>query len=386
VHRLRVGIVGIGQTKFGKLSDSSSRELVADAFKEALADAGLARKDISTLIVCSGTHYDKQRSPAGIMAEYLGVNPTPTFHVEAACASSGVGVRVGWSMIQAGLHDIVAVVGFQKMMELDAAEVQDVMSRSGDVMWESPFGPTMPAYYAMHARAHMKRYGTTEEQLALVSVKNHKYGAKNPYAMFQKELTVEDVLKSRVVASPLKLYDCCANADGATCVILAREKLARKFTDAPVWVAGLGLASSPMSLTSRSEFASFQCTVQAARQAYKMAKVTAHDLDVAEVHDSFTSAEIVNYEDLGFCRRGDGGKMIQDGQTHIGGKIPVNVDGGLLAKGHPVGATGAAHIIAIAKQLRNEAGQNQVPKAKIGLAHNIGGIGMYAVCTVLRAS
>ena len=207
---MRVAIVGVGQTKFGKLSDSSSRELVADAFKEALSDSGLTRNDISTLIVCSGSHYDKQRSPSGIMAEYVGLNPKPTFHIEAACASSGVGVRVGWSMIQSRLHDVVAVVGFQKMTELDAAEVQDVMSRSGDVMWESPFGPTMPAYYAMHARAHMNRYGTTEEQFALVSVKNHKYGAKNPCAMFQKEITVEEVLKSRVVASPLKLYDCCA--------------------------------------------------------------------------------------------------------------------------------------------------------------------------------
>ena len=383
---MRVGIVGIGQTKFGKIPDTSSRELVAEAFKRALSDAGLSRKDISTLIVCSGTHYDKQRSPAGIMAEYLGLNPTPTLHVEAACASSGVGVRVGWSMIQAGLHDVVAVVGFQKMTELDAAEVQDVMSRSGDVMWESPFGPTMPAYYALHARAHMDRYGTTEEQLALVSVKNHKYGAKNPYAMFQKEITIGDVLESRIVASPLKLYDCCANADGATCIILAAEKLARKFTDTPVWLAGLGLASSPMSLTSRSEFASFQCSVLAARQAYKMAKVTARQIDVAEVHDSFTSAEIINYEDLGFCKRGEGGKFIEDGQAYIGGKMPVNVDGGLLAKGHPVGATGAAHIISITKQLRNEADGNQVPDTKLGLAHNIGGIGMYAVCTILRAS
>ena len=378
--------MGVGQTPFGKLSDSSSRELVADAFREALSDAGLARKDISTLIVCSGSHYDKQRSPAGIMAEYVGLNPTPTLHVEAACASSGVGVRVGWSMIQAGLHDTVAVVGFQKMTELDAAEIQDVMSRSGDVMWESPFGPTMPAYYAMHARAHMKRYGTTEEQFALVSVKNHKYGATNPLAMFRKEITVEDVLKSRVVASPLKLLDCCANADGAACVIMAGEKFARKTTDNPVWIAGLGLASSPMSLTSRSEFASFECSVHAVKQAYKMAKVTARDLDVAEVHDSFTSAEIINYEDLGFCRKGMGGKLIQDGQTSIGGRIPVNVDGGLLAKGHPVGATGASHIISIVKQLRNQAGPNQVPKASVGLAHNIGGIGMYAVCTVLRAS
>lgn len=378
--------MGVGHTPFGKLSDSSSRELVADAFREALSDAGLARKDISTLIVCSGSHYDRQRSPAGIMAEYVGLNPTPTLHVEAACASSGVGVRVGWSMIQAGLHDTVAVVGFQKMTELDAAEIQDVMSRSGDVMWESPFGPTMPAYYAMHARAHMKRYGTTEEQFALVSVKNHKYGATNPLAMFRKELTVEDVLKSRVVASPLKLLDCCANADGAACVIMAGEKFARKTTDNPVWIAGLGLASSPMSLTSRSEFASFECSVHAVKQAYKMAKVTARDLDVAEVHDSFTSAEIIDYEDLGFCRKGMGGKLIQDGQTSIGGRIPVNVDGGLLAKGHPVGATGASHIISIVKQLRNQAGPNQVPKASVGLAHNIGGIGMYAVCTVLRAT
>ena len=376
----------MGQTKFGKLSDSSSRELAADAFRAALHDADLTRKDVSALVVCSGTHYDKQRSPAGIMAEYLGLNPAPTFHVEAACASSGVGVRVGWSMIRGGLHDVVAVVGFQKMTELDAAEVQDVMSRSGDVMWESPFGPTMPAYYAMHARAHMDRYGTTEEQFALVSVKNHKYGAKNPYAMFQKELTINEVLRSRVVSSPLKLYDCCANADGATCVILASDRLARKITDAPVWITGLGLASSPMSLTSRKEFASFQCSVHAAKEAYKMAKVTARDLDVAEVHDSFTSAEIMNYEDLGFCRRGKGGKLIENGQTYVGGKIPVNVDGGLLAKGHPVGATGAGHIIAIAKQLRNEAGASQVPKARIGLAHNIGGIGMYAVCTVLRAN
>jgi acetyl-CoA C-acetyltransferase len=164
---MRAGIVGVGQTKFGKLSDSSSRELVADAFKDALSDAGIARDDISTIIVCSGSDYDKQRSASGIITEYVGLNPKPTFHIEAACASSGVGVRVGWSMIQAGLHDIVAVVGFQKMTELDADEVQDVMSRSGDVMWESPFGPTMPAYYAMHARAHMNRYGTTEEQFAL---------------------------------------------------------------------------------------------------------------------------------------------------------------------------------------------------------------------------
>jgi len=289
-------------------------------------------------------------------------------------------------MVQARLHDIVAVIGFQKMTELDAAEVQDVMSRSGDVMWESPFGPTMPAYYAMHARAHMAKYGTTEEQMALVSVKNHKYGARNPYAMYRKEVTVNEVLKSRVVASPLKLYDCCPNADGASCVILAGGKLTRKLTDAPVWITGLGLASSPMSLTSRNQFSSFECSVHAARQAYRMGKVKPSGVDVAEVHDSFTSAEIMNYEDLGFCGRGKGGRFIEDGESYIGGRMPTNVDGGLLAKGHPVGATGAAHITSIVKQLRNEAGPNQVPNAKVGLAHNIGGIGMYAVCTLMHAN
>ncbi len=334
---MKVGIVGVGQTKFGKRTDSSARELAFEAYREAMADAELLPKEIEALIVCSGTHYDNQRSPAGVMAEYLGLNPKPTFHVEAACASSGVGVRTAWSLISSGLHDVVAVVGFQKMTELASDQIQEVMGRSGDVMWESPFGPTMPSYYALYARAHMETYGTTEEQLAKVAVKNRHYGAKNPNAMFQKEITEGDVLGSRVISSPLKLYDCCANADGATCIILANAKRARKITDSPVWVTGLGLASSSMSVTGRQKFTSFECTVNAARQAYKMAKISAKQIDVAEVHDSFTSAEIINYEDLGFCKPGSGGKLIEEGQTYLGGKIPVNLDGGLLAKGHPGG-------------------------------------------------
>ncbi len=383
---MKVGIVGVGQTKFGKRTDSSARELAFEAYREAMADAELLPKEIEALIVCSGTHYDNQRSPAGVMAEYLGLNPKPTFHVEAACASSGVGVRTAWSLISSGLHDVVAVVGFQKMTELASDQIQEVMGRSGDVMWESPFGPTMPSYYALYARAHMETYGTTEEQLAKVAVKNRHYGAKNSKAMFQKEITEGDVLRSRVISSPLKLYDCCANADGATCIILTNRKRARKITDSPVWVAGLGLASSSMSVTGRERFTSFECTVNAARQAYKMAKISAKEVDVAEVHDSFTSAEIINYEDLGFCKPGSGGKLIEEGQTYLGGKIPVNLDGGLLAKGHPVGATGASHIIGIVRQLRNEAGDVQVKDAKQGLAHNIGGIGMYSVVTVLSSS
>jgi acetyl-CoA C-acetyltransferase len=381
----KVAIVGVGQTKFGKRSDASIREIAFEAFKEAVEDAGIMRGEIDASIVCSATHYDKQRTPAGIIAEYLGLNPQPTFNVEAICASSGVGLRNAWALISSGLHDIIAIIGFQKMTELKSDEVQDVMGRAGDVMWESPFGPTMPAYFAMYANAHMNKYGTKEEQLAKVAVKNHFYGTKNPKAMFQKAVTVEDVLKSRPIASPLKQFDCCANSDGAACLILASEEKARKITDTPIWIAGLGLGSSPMSLTGRgTDLTSFGCAVEAAEQAYKMAGITAADVNVAEVHDCFTITEIINYEDLGFCERGQGGKLVEEGQTYIGGKTPVNVDGGLLAKGHPVGATGASQIRTLVQQLRGEAGETQVKGAEIALAHNLGGIGMYCAVTILR--
>jgi len=381
----KVAIVGVGQTKFDRRPDASIREIAFEAFKEAVEDAGIMRGEIEASIICSATHYDKQRTPAGVIAEYLGLNPQPTYNVEAVCASSGVGVRNAWALISSGLHDIVAVVGFQKMTELRSDEIQEVMGRSGDVMWESPFGPTMPAYFAMYANAHMNKYGTKEEHLAKVAVKNHFYGAKNPKAMFQKVITVEEVLKSRPIASPLKQFDCCANSDGAACIILASEEKAQKITDTPVWVAGLGLGSSPMTLTSRgTSLTSFTCAVEAAKQAYKMAGITTTDVDVAEVHDCFTVTEIINYEDMGFCERGQGGKFVEEGQTYIGGKIPVNVDGGLLAKGHPVGATGASQIRTLVHQLRGEAGETQVKGAEIALAHNLGGIGMYCAVTILK--
>jgi acetyl-CoA C-acetyltransferase len=380
----KVAVVGVGQTKFGERSDATIKEIAFEAFKEAIEDARLTPKEIEASIVCTASHYDKQRSPAGVIAEYLGLNPQPTFTVEAVCASSGVGLRTAWAMISSGLHDVVAVVGFQKMTELSSSEVQEVMGRSGDVQWESPFGTTMPGYFAMYANAHMNKYGTKEEDLAAVAVKNYFYGAKNPKAMFQKEITLNDVLTSRHIASPLKRYDCCANSDGAACLILASDSVARKITDMPIWITGLGLGSSPMTLTSRSlPLTSFGCAVEATKQAYKMAKIEPKDVDVAEVHDCFTITEIINYEDLGFAKRGEGGKLVSEKQTYIGGKIPVNVDGGLLAKGHPVGATGASQIRTIVQQLRGEAGQTQVAGAKIGLAHNLGGIGMYCAVTIL---
>jgi len=381
-----VAIIGVGHSKFGKRSDASLRELAFEAYNDAIDDAEVEPSKIDGSVVCSATHYDKQRSPAGVVAEYLGLNPEPTFNVEAACASSAVGLRTAWALISSGLHDIVAVVGVQKMTELSSEEIQELMGRAGDVMWESPFGTTMPAYYAMYATAHMSRYGTTEEDMALVTVKNRKYGSKNPNAMFQKPVTVEEVLKSRMVSSPLKLFDCCANADGAACLVLANSEQAKKLSDRPVWVAGLGLASSPMALAGRKgPMTSFEVSKNAAKAAYEMARIKPGDVDVAEVHDSFSITEILNYEDLGFAKPGRGPMLLRKHETELGGSIPVNVDGGLLAKGHPVGATGASQLFTLVKQLRGEAGDLQVDGAKVGLAQNIGGIGMYSGVSLLKA-
>ncbi len=382
----KVAIIGVGHSKFGKRSDASLRELAFEAYSSALDDADIEPSGIDGSLVCSATHYDKQRSPAGVVAEYLGLNPEPTFNVEAACASSAVGLRTAWALISSRLHNVMAVIGVQKMTELSSGEIQELMGRAGDVMWESPFGTTMPAYYAMYANAHMARFGTTEEDMARVTVKNRMYGSKNPNAMFQKPVTVEEVLKSRPVSAPLKLFDCCANADGAACLIVASSERAKKLSGNPVWVAGLGLASSPMSLAGRKgPLTSFDVSKNAAKPAYEMARVRPSEVDVAEVHDSFSITEILNYEDLGFAKPGKGAKLLRNHETELGGKVPVNVDGGLLAKGHPVGATGASQLVTLVRQLRGEAGDLQVEGAKIGLAQNIGGIGMYASVTLLRA-
>jgi acetyl-CoA C-acetyltransferase len=381
---MRVAIVGVGQTPFSRGCGMSIRELCFEAFREAMEDINLTPKEIDASIICSAPEYDKQRSPSGLISEYLGLTPKPTFYAESICSSSTTGVKVAYSFIKSGLHDVVAVIGFQKMSELSSAEVQERMGRGADIQWETPFGSMMPAGYALYAHAHMQKYGTTEEQLAKVRVKSGKYSVLNPLAMFQRVLTLEECLAARVIASPLKLYDCCANADGASCVIMASEEKAEKITDTPVWVAGIGSASDTLSTTNRTNLAGLTCTIEAAKQAYKMAQIEPKDVDVAEVHDCFTIAEIMAYENLGFCEPGEGGKLIEESQTYIGGKIPVNVDGGLLSKGHPIGATGGSQIRTIVLQLQGRAGKTQVNGAEIGLVHNVGGIGVYGNVIILK--
>ncbi len=382
---MKVAVVGIGHGKFGRRDDATVQELAFEPFQQALEDAGLTKNDLDATVIGSVPEYHKQRSLPGVITEYIGMNPKPTYLTEAACASSSAALRTAWLAIKAGVHDLVAVIGAQKMLELTTPELLALMGRVGDVQWESNFGTTFPGYYAMYATRHMHDYGTKREHLAMVAVKNHFYGAKNPKAMFQKEITLEKALGSRPVASPLTLYDCCGNADGAACVILASEERAAKISDTPIWIEGLGCASAPMSVLRREDLTTIPSTVVASQDAYKQAGVEPNDIDVVDVHDCFTIAEILAYEDLGLCPKGQGGKFIEDQQTYLGGKIPVNVDGGLKAKGHPVGATGTSMAVEMVKQLRGEADPGrQVEGAQIGMAHNVGGIGQYCFVTIFK--
>jgi acetyl-CoA C-acetyltransferase len=380
----RVGIIGIGHGVFGRRSDATVQELAFEAFRDALEDAGIARDDIDASVIGSVPEYHKQRSLPGVVQEYLGLNPKPTWLTEVACASGSAAIRTGWMAIKAGAHDVVAVIGCQKMTELSTPEILGLMGRVGEVQWESVFGTTFPAYYALFARRHMHEFGTTREQLLQVAVKNHHYGAMNPNALFRKEITLEKAKESDEVATPFQVYDCCANADGAACVILAGEGAAREIAKQPVWLDGMACATASMSVLRRPNLVGLPSATEAARVAYEMAGVGPGDIKVADVHDCFTIAEILAYEDLGFCKKGEGGRFIADRQSYIGGKVAVNVDGGLKAKGHPIGATGVSMTTEIVKQLRGEAGKRQVPDADVGLTHNVGGIGQYCFVQVLR--
>jgi acetyl-CoA C-acetyltransferase len=378
----RVGIIGVGQSAFVRGYPGSIRELAFEGFKEGMKDAGISVKDIDASIICSAPEYDKQRSPAGVFAEYLGLTPQPTFYVETLCSSSTTGLKLAYSLVKSGLHDAVVVLGFQKMSEISSAESQERMGRGADIQWESPFGTMMRAYYAMYARAHMAKYGTTPEDLALIRVKASTYGQINEKAVYRKAVALDmftdpENPMSGPVATPLRVGDCCANADGSSCVIVASEEKAKAWSRKPVWILGIGAASAPVNMAGRELFTGLTVGELAAKQAYQMAGVSPRDIDVAEVHDCFTIAEMMAYENLGFAKPGEGKDLIRGKETYKEGSIPVNVDGGLLSKGHPIGATGGSQVRTIVLQLRGEAGAMQVKDPEIGLVHNIGGVGLY---------
>jgi acetyl-CoA C-acetyltransferase len=382
-----VSIVSAGLSKFGKLEGLYAREIFAEAAKEAFDRCPNLnpKKDIKALFVGHmGESYEHQGHTGATMADWSGLSHVSATRTEAACASSGVALRTAIQAVLSGLSDIVMVGGVEKMTHRTTAEVTEYLAMASDFPFEQWQGITFPGLYALMATAHMHEYGTTEKDLALVAVKNHYHGSMNPKAHMQKEITLETAMSSRVVAWPLKLYDCSLITDGASCLILTKPELARKYTDMPVQIVGSGQASDTIGLYERDSFTSLAAARIAAKQAYEMAAVKPENIDVAEAHDCFTIAEIIAYEDLGFCKPGEGRRLIENGETRLGGRIPVNTSGGLKSKGHPVGATGTAQAYEIYLQLTGRADRRQVANAEIGLTHNVGGSGATAAVHIYR--
>ena len=382
-----VSIISAGLSKFGKLEGLYGREIFAEAAKEAFDRCPNLdpKKDIQALFVGHmGESYEHQGHTGATLADWAGLLHISATRTETACASSGAALRAGIFAVLSGLYDVVMVGGVEKMTNRTTPEVTEFLAMASDFPFEQWHGITFPGLYALMATAHMHEYGTTEEQLAMVAVKNHHNGYLNPKAHMQKEITLEKALSSRMIAWPLKLYDCSLITDGASCLIITKPELAKKYTDTPVHIIGSGQASDSIGIYERESFTSLIAAKIAAKQAYEMAGVTPKDIDVAEVHDCFTIAEIIAYEDLGFCKTGEGGRLIESGETMLEGNLPVNTSGGLKAKGHPVGATGTAQAYEIYLQLTGQADKRQVKDARIGLTHNVGGSGATATVHIFR--
>ena len=374
-----VFIIGVGMTQFGKHMDRSLRDLGREACLNALRDAGVTPKKIEAGY-CGNALAPAIQGETGVGQNVfweVGINEIPIVNVENACASGSTALREGWMAIAGGFYDMVIVAGVEKtvmpkgaMLDVGAAEL------------ETKLGDVFPGQFALIAQKHMERYGTTREQLAKVSVKNHFNGSLNPYAQFQKQFTVEEVLNSPVVADPLTLFSCCPNSDGAAALILCSKKKAQKMKVRAVRIAASILTSG--TYNNQRDITGWEIEKRAAEGAYQMASLGPKDIDLVEVHDAFTISEIIHYEDLGLCAPGEGGRLIGEGATELSGRIPVNPSGGLLAKGHPVGASGVAQVVEIVWQLRGEAGKRQIKKARVGLAQIMGGYkeGDTRACTI----
>jgi len=382
----KVSIIGAAISKFGEHWEKSLRDLIVEAGTKAVVDAGVEGKDIQAIYggtMASGRFIGQEHIGA-LIADHLGMNPIASTRLEAACASGSVALRAGYLAVASGMYDIVAVGGVEKMTEVSTEEAAIALGGAGDQEWELFMGATFPALYALLARRHMEQFGTTEEQMAACSVKNHDNGSKNEYAQFRNKITVDDVMNSGYISEPLKLLDCSPITDGAAAVILCAGDKAKKFCDAPVEIAGSGQASDSIALAQRKSLTELSATKEAAKQAYTQAGITAKDVQAAEVHDCFSIAEILAIEDLGFFKKGYGGKAAEDGETVLNSQVSINTSGGLKACGHPVGATGVKQVVEGVWQLQEKAGARQVVGLKNFLTHNVGGSGATAVVHVLR--
>jgi acetyl-CoA C-acetyltransferase len=375
-----VAVIGIGMNRWGELWEKSHRKIWTEAALEAIKDAGVDRIDAMYVGCMSGGLFMGQEHLGALLAEQLGMGPIPGTRVESACASGGLAFRQAYLAVASGAHDLVLASGLEKMTDVDGGAATYALSTAADQEYECYQGITFPGLYAMMARVHMHRYGTTRRQLAEVAVKNHLHGSMNPLAQFPMKVTAEQVMESVLVADPLRILDCSPITDGAAAVVLAPVELARKITKGPIIrVAASAHATDTIALHDREDLAWIASTATAAAAAYKQAGIGPQDLSFCEVHDCFTIAEIMVIEALGLCDRGKGGLAAESGLTALGGKIPVNASGGLKSKGHPVGATGIAQVREAVVQLRGAAGDRQVKNARLGLTQNMGGTGASTV-------
>jgi acetyl-CoA C-acetyltransferase len=379
----RVAVAGIGETKFGRYPDLSLRDLIKEAGAKAIADAGLENRQIQALYMANfnAQYLCRQGHLGALAAEAIGLGAIPTIRTEGACASGSLAFRQAFMAVQAGYYDIVLVGGVEKMTHLEAEPITTAIASACEFAAEAAIGATFPAIFALIANRYFYEYGNAREAMAWCAVQNHDHALLNPDAHFQKKISVAQVLASRPVASPLTVYDCSPVSDGAAFVVLVSTEIAKSICKKRiVEIAGSGHAGDTLSVASKKSLTSFASTTRAALDAYEMAGCRPCDIDLAEVHDCFTITQILNIEDLGFFEKGYGPSAILEGKTTRDGSMPVNVSGGLKAKGHPIGATGISQIYEIVKQLRGEAAERQIRKADIGLTHNLGGTA--ATCLV----
>ena len=379
----RVAMVGAGMTEFKEHFDLGIKELVPMAVSEMAAsvDKGLDRSDIEAAWFGELTTSDG--FPAGILADSCGLLDIPVTRVENACATGNEAVCNAMYAVASGIVDVALVVGADKVRESSSRSTfWEWAALTRDVAWDYPLGLVAPANFALHAARYLHESGATREHMAMVAVKNHRHALTNPKAQLRFEITVEQVLRAPTVVEPFGLYDCTPQSDGAAAVLLVSEEVADRYTDRPVWVRGVGLGLDRVMHQHKQDMTSFPPTVKAARAAYAMAGIGPADIDVAEVHDCFSAVELISYEDLGFCDRFGAAALVESGATTFEGSRPVNLSGGLKAKGHPPGATGVSQNVELFEQLRGDA-HNQLDTPTYALAHNIGGPTAVSAVTIL---
>ena len=385
----KVAIVGAGQSRYGDFPEKGIKELFFEAYRDMASsvDKGLDPKTIEAAYIGNlGSGGFQLGNMSALVSEYAGLPYIHTVRVENACASGGYALVAAIMDVLSGSHKAVIAGGVEKMTDVSSVKQKYWLGVSGDTEYERLAGTTFSGLYALIAQRHMHEFGTKREHLSMVAVKNHKNGAQNPKAQFQREITMEQAVKGPIVAYPLNLFDCCSTTDGASSVLVCDAEIAKHFTDTPVYVAGFGTSSDYLAIHDRPVTTTLEGTRRASQNAYKMAGIGPNDIQVAEVHDCFTIAELLAYEDLGFCEKGKAGQFIEEGHTQIGGDRPVNASGGLKSKGHPIGSTGTGMAYEMFNQLRGTVQKpvRQVKGAEVGLIHNVGGSGGTVAVAVMR--